>query len=125
MGRSGQINDFFFRHLHRDIFLGTASDRYAGWIGQIYSKERYDQPISHRPNVIKGKTFTEEILPMDSLEEYFEHFSILEIDYTFYQLLLDDQGKPLRNFYLIKKYGDYLKGSDFLFLKVPRVITAK
>ena len=80
-----EFHNFFFRGLHPDISLGTASDRYAGWIGQIYSKEKYDKRISRRPKVMKGKTFSEETLPVDSLEEYFEHFSILEIDYTFYR----------------------------------------
>ena len=79
----GELKNFFFRTLHPDIFLGTASDRYAGWIGQIYSKEKYGQRISRRLKLIKGKTFSEETLPVDSLEDYFEHFSILEIDYTF------------------------------------------
>jgi uncharacterized protein YecE (DUF72 family) len=105
--------------------MGTASDRYAGWIGQIYSKEKYAQRISRRPKTIKGKTFREETLAVDSLEEYFQHFSILEVDYTFYRLLLDDQGKPTQNFFLLQKYGSYLKENDFLFLKVPQVITAR
>ncbi|MFH0786245.1 MAG: DUF72 domain-containing protein [Pseudomonadota bacterium] len=120
-----EIKSFFFRTLHPDIFLGTASDRYAGWIGQIYPKEKYGQRISRRPKVIKGKTFSEETLPVDSLEDYFEHFSILEIDYTFYRLLLDETGKPTPNYFLLKKYGDFLKAQDYLFLKVPQVITAR
>jgi uncharacterized protein YecE (DUF72 family) len=124
-GLMEEFNNFFFRRLHPNISLGTASDRYAGWIGQIYSKEKYDKRISRRPKVMKGKTFSEEILPVDSLEEYFDHFSILEIDYTFYQLLLDDQGQPTPNYFLLKKYGSFLKEKDFLFLKVPQVITAR
>ena len=35
-----RIKEFRFRHLHPNILIGTASDRYAGWIGQIYSKKR-------------------------------------------------------------------------------------
>jgi len=120
-----EMNNFNFRDLHPDLFLGTASDRYAGWIGQIYSKEKYDQRISRRPKVIKGKTFSEETLPVDSLEEYFEHFSILEIDYTFYRLLTDDKGKPTQNYFLLKKYGSFLTDQDYLFLKVPQTITAR
>ena len=27
---------FLFRDLFQNILIGTASDRYAGWIGQIY-----------------------------------------------------------------------------------------
>jgi uncharacterized protein YecE (DUF72 family) len=120
-----ELKNFFFRSLHPNISLGTASDRYAGWIGQIYSKEKYDQRISRRPKVIKGKTFSEETLPVDSVEEYFEHFSILEIDYTFYRLLLDDKAKPTQNYFLLNKYGSFLKEKDFLFLKVPQAITAR
>lgn len=120
-----EFNNFFFRSLHPDLFLGTASDRYAGWIGQIYSKNKYDKRISRRSKVIKGKTFSEETLPVDSLEEYFEHFSILEIDYTFYRLLTDDKGKPTQNYFLLKKYGNFLTDQDYLFLKVPQIITAR
>jgi uncharacterized protein YecE (DUF72 family) len=120
-----EIKKFFFRSLHPDLFLGTASDRYAGWIGQIYSKEKYDKRISRRPKVIKGKTFSEEILPVDSLEEYFEHFSILEIDYTFYRLLMDDTSQPTQNYSLLKQYGSLMTKQDYLFLKVPQVITAR
>ena len=42
------IEKFKFRGLHPDVFIGTASDRYAGWIGQIYSAERYGDRITRR-----------------------------------------------------------------------------
>jgi len=77
-----ELKHFLFRSLHPNFALGTASDRYAGWIGQIYSEEKYGHRITQRLRVLKQRTFTEEILPVDSLEEFFEHFSILEIDYT-------------------------------------------
>jgi uncharacterized protein YecE (DUF72 family) len=120
-----EMNHFKFRDLHPDLSLGTASDRYAGWIGQIYSQEKYDKRISRRPKVIKGKTFSEQILPVDSLEEYFEHFSILEIDYTFYRPLLDDKGKPTQNYFLLNKYKGFMTDQDYLFLKVPQSIMAR
>jgi hypothetical protein len=31
----GGTNSLYFRDLHSNILIGTASDRYAGWIGQI------------------------------------------------------------------------------------------
>jgi len=34
-----EIERFIFRNLHDNLFTGTASDRYAGWLGQIYSEE--------------------------------------------------------------------------------------
>ena len=75
-----ELKNFLFRSLHPDLFLGPASDRYAVWIGQFYSKEKWDKRISRRPKVIKGKIFFEKTLPADNLEEYFKHFSIPEID---------------------------------------------
>ena len=98
------IERFQFRDLHPKILLGTASDRYAGWIGQIYTKERYEGRISRRTNTVGGKSFVEEVLPVESVEEYFEHFRVLEIDYTFYSLLMDEDGKPTQNYHVLKRY---------------------
>jgi uncharacterized protein YecE (DUF72 family) len=119
------IEAFKFRGLHPHIFLGTASDRYAGWIGKIYSKGKYEGHIHKRSKTVGKNTFTEETLPVESLEEYFDHFAILEIDFTFYRFLVDDQGKPTQNYYLLQQYGRHVHKGDFLFLKVPQVITAR
>ena len=43
-------------------------------------------------------------LPVESVEEYFEHFRVLEIDYTFYSLLMDEDGKPTQNYHVLKRY---------------------
>ena len=72
-----------FRELHQDILIGTASGRYARWIRQIYSEGRYEKGITRRSHNVGDKTFTEETLPVESVAEYFEHFPLLEIDYTF------------------------------------------
>ena len=80
---------FLFRGPHQNIFFGTASDRYAGWIGQIYSQGRYEKGITRRSHKVGDKTFNEETLPVESETKYFEHFPLLEIDYTFYRLLLE------------------------------------
>ncbi|MFZ2089598.1 MAG: hypothetical protein WAU47_13585, partial [Desulfobaccales bacterium] len=81
------IKKFLFRHLHPQVRMGTASDRYAGWQGQIYTGDRYQGRIKPRPKVVGEHTFTEEVLPVDSVAEYFEHFPVLEIDFTFYRPL--------------------------------------
>jgi hypothetical protein len=73
-----------FRELHPNISIGMASDRYAGWIGQIYSEGRYEKEIKHRTHKIGEKSFTEEVLLVESVEEYFEHCPILEIDYCWH-----------------------------------------
>jgi hypothetical protein len=92
----GGRKSFLFRDLHPNIFFGTASDRYAGWIGQVYSAGRYEKGITRRSHKVRDKTFNEETLPVESVTEYFEHFPLLEIDYTFYRLLLGKDGSPLR-----------------------------
>jgi uncharacterized protein YecE (DUF72 family) len=120
-----QTENFNFRSLHPRVFIGTASDRYAGWLGQIYSPDRYSGRITQRSKIIAGKSFIEEVLPVDSVEEYFEHFPVLEIDFTFYRLLLDHDGQPTQNYQVLKTYSRHLKDGDRIILKVPQMITAQ
>ena len=114
-----------FRGLHPNIFIGMASDRYAGWTGQIYSEGRYSQGITRRTHKVGERSFVEEVVPVESVGEYFEHFPILEIDYTFYRPLLDKSGKPTPNFFTLKQYRQYLKKDDRLILKVPQLVFAR
>ncbi len=120
-----EIEQFRFRKLDPNIFLGMASDRYAGWMGQIYTEERYEGRISRRTKKIRGKSYVEKTLPVESVEEYFEHFPLLEIDYTFYSPLLDKDGKPTRTFYTLKRYRQHMGQKDRVVLKVPQTISAR
>jgi uncharacterized protein YecE (DUF72 family) len=120
----GDIEKFIFRHLHPEVRLGTASDRYAGWLGQIYTANRYVGSIRQRSKEFGGQTFTEAVLPVESVAEYFEHFPVLEIDFTFYRLLKDQQGKPTQNFQTLRAYSQHLREGNALLLKVPQAITA-
>jgi uncharacterized protein YecE (DUF72 family) len=122
---SASLKTFHFRNLYPHLLIGTASDRYAGWIGQIYSQERYVGRVSRRTKIIGGITFVEEVLPVDSVGEYFEHFSVLEIDYTFYRPLLEKDGQPTQNYQVLQNYRRYLKDGDRIILKVPQMITAQ
>ena len=63
-----QIDGFYFRNLHPLIFMGNASDRYAGWIGQIYSDGKYK--IAKRSKKIGGKSYVEQVLSVESVKEY-------------------------------------------------------
>ena len=108
------------RGLPQNILIGTASDRYAGWIGQIYSKGRYEKGITHRSHKVGDKTFNEETLPVESVVEHFEHFPLLEVDYTFSRLLLESNGNPTQNFHFLKSYRQYMKDGDLVLLKVPQ-----
>jgi uncharacterized protein YecE (DUF72 family) len=118
------IKNFNFRNLHPMVKMSTASDRYAGWLGQIYTEERYRSRINQRTKAVGEQTFSEEILPVDSVTEYFEHFPVLEIDFTFYRPLKDQNGKPTQTSKVLRAYRQHLRAGDSLLLKVPQVVTA-
>jgi uncharacterized protein YecE (DUF72 family) len=125
MDLTPDITNFMFRELHPGIHLGTASDRYAGWLGQIYSLERFGGKISKRTKSVGGQTVTEELLPVESVQEYFEHFSVLELDFTFYSLLLDDHLNPTPTLRVLEAYRKHLRDSDRIILKVPQTVFAQ
>lgn len=120
-----EIAGFRFRNVHPSVLFGTASDRYAGWIGQIYTKGLYESRIQSRSKTIGGNHFKEEVLPVESVKEYFEHFSCLEIDYTFYRSLLDGELKPTANYHALAAYKRYLEPGHRLLLKVPQEVFAE
>lgn len=116
-------SDYQFRDLHPGVSFATASDRYAGWIGQIYSAQN-DHKITRSEKTIKGEKIVEEKLPVRTVPEYFEHFGALEIDFTFYAFLLDDKGEPSRNYLPLVEYARHIPVDAQILLKVPEAITA-
>ncbi len=116
---------FDFRHLHPGVRIGTASDRYAGWLGQIYSTGKYGGKIVTRKKRLGDRVFEEGVLPVESVAEYFRHFSVLELDFTFYRPLLDDDGEPSENHLVLRSYASRLGSRDKVLLKVPRAVTAR
>jgi uncharacterized protein YecE (DUF72 family) len=119
------IENFMFRNLHPMIRMGTASDRYAGWIGQIYPEERYRNKITRRSKTVGKETLTEEVLPVESVAEYFRHFSVLELDFTFYSLLMDQNLNPTPTYRVLQSYQKHLREKDRVILKVPQVLFAR
>jgi uncharacterized protein YecE (DUF72 family) len=119
------LKRFQFRDLHPKVYMGTASDRYSGWIGQIYSEGRYKGRTGSRSKMVKGESFAEEVLPVESVEEYFQHFRTLELDFTFYRSLMDMEGRPTQNFHLLHNYRQHLNRDDRIILKVPQNIFAR
>jgi len=57
------------------IYLGASSWKYEGWLGQIYSPERY---------FVRGK-FSQRKFEQECLAEYAETFPIVCGDFSFYQ----------------------------------------
>lgn len=112
-----------FRDLTPGVHFATASDRYAAWVGQIYSAE-VDYKITKTDKTIKGEKFVEEKLPVRSVTEFFEHYGALEIDFTFYAFLLDEKREPSRNYQPLVEYAKYIPNDALVLLKVPEAITA-
>lgn len=117
--RRARIDRFDFRDVHPHVRFGTASDRYAGWIGQIYSDRFVDQ-VSSRRRRLGGATFEERTVPVESVSEYFEHFAVLEIDFTYYRPLRDEEGEPTSNYGLLHRYAAHAPPGARFYLKVPR-----
>lgn len=125
MSSESNIQSFLFRDIHPALFMGTASDRYKGWLGQIYTPHKYERRIKRRTKKVGGKSFVEETLPVDSVQEYFEHFSVLELDFTFYSTLKDSEGRHTSTYHTLRSYSQYLREGDRIILKVPQIFFAR
>jgi len=88
------------------IYLGTSSWKYEGWIGQIYTRERY---------ATRGR-FSQKKFETECLAEYSEVFPAVGGDFSFYQFPSRDYWRRLFS----------LASPRLLFgLKVPEEITVK
>ncbi|MEL6610474.1 MAG: DUF72 domain-containing protein [Bacteroidota bacterium] len=108
--------------VHPSVRFGTTSDRYAGWIGQVYP-ESYRERTSSRRRRLGGASYVEETVPVDSVAHYFDHFDVLEVDYTFYAPLLNE-GAPSRTLHTLRRYADHLPDGALVFVKAPQVFSA-
>jgi uncharacterized protein YecE (DUF72 family) len=115
---------YLFRPLHPLICIGTASDRYSGWTAQIYSEGLYRQHITSRTNRVGTRSFREQVLPIDSVREYFQHFRVLEIDYTFYAPLIE-KGVATPCAETLRQYSLRMAPEDRVFLKAPQMFFAQ
>ena len=86
------------------LFLGASSWKYEGWLGQIYTSERY---------VTRGR-FSAKRFDQESLAEYAETFPIVCGDFAFYQF-------PTPAFW--KKLFDQVPAPFQFAFKVPEEIT--
>jgi uncharacterized protein YecE (DUF72 family) len=127
MAKNESVNlaTFEFRGIHPYVFMGTASDRYAGWVGQIYPEDRYGHRTTRRSKTVGDKPFVEEVLPVESVASYFEHFRVLELDFTYYRPLLDKAGKPTTTYHVLQSYRRHMTDDNHLLLKAPQTIFAQ
>lgn len=89
-----------------NIFIGTSSWRYEGWLGQIYTPERYYS---------RGR-FSKKKFHDECIEEYAETFPVVGGDFSFYAI-------PEPAFW--KKLFDQSPAHLKWSLKVPEEFTAK
>lgn len=89
-----------------NIWIGTSSWKYPGWLEQIYSRDRY---------LTRGR-FSQKRFEAECLAEYAETFPIVCGDFSFYQF-------PTPEFWQ-KLFGTALGGLRFT-LKVPEEVTAE
>lgn len=122
--RRAAVEAFAFHEVHPNVRFGTASDRYAGWIGQIYPPH-YESEIQRRKRRLGAQTFEERLLPVASVADYFAHFSVLELDFTFYRPLLDDDGTPGAPLFALQEYARHAPEDALFLLKAPHTFFAR
>jgi len=122
--RHEQVDTFDFRAVHPNLRFGTASDRYAGWIGQIYP-DHFTEQIQTRRRKLGKDTFEERTLPITSVEDYFQHFGVLELDFTFYRPLLEPDGSPSSNLFVLEQYAEHASDEAAFLLKAPQLFFAR
>jgi uncharacterized protein YecE (DUF72 family) len=89
-----------------NIFIGGSSWKYEGWLGQIYTRSRYQ---------VKGR-FSKKLFEQTCLREYAETFPTVCGDFAFYQF-------PTPEFWE-RLFGQAPEGFRFAF-KAPEQITCK
>ena len=123
--RRAEADRFDFRHLHPSLHLGSASDRYAAWIDQIYPRDVWAGEVSTRRKKVGRESVEERLLPIASVEDYFLHFGVLEIDFTYYRPLIEATGKPSTNLFTLEHYADAAPHSARFLLKAPQQFVAR
>lgn len=94
------------RLAEQNIWIGTSSWKYDGWIGQVYTRERY---------LARG-SFSKRLFEAGCLREYAETFPIVCGDFSFYQFPSE--------LYWRRLFGSAPASLRYAF-KVPEQITVK
>ncbi|MFC2085607.1 DUF72 domain-containing protein [Bacteroidota bacterium] len=118
--RLARSKAFDFRTIHPNVRFGTASDRYAGWIGQIYGQQ-WSEKTTNRTKKLGTRSFRESLVPTESVHEYFQHYSVLELDFTFYRPLVQSGGAPLSNYRVLERYLEHSPPDASFLVKAPQI----
>jgi len=120
-----EVDAFRFHKVHPHARFGTASDRYGGWVGQIYPEDQYATKITERKRRLGGQQFTERRVPVASVTDYFEHFGCLELDFTFYRPLREPDGSPSNNYRVLENYLHHAPEDAAFLVKAPQQFFAR
>ena len=91
----------------RFVRFGSASDRYAAWLDQIYPRDVWAGEVKTRKKNVGGQSrMRSGVLPVSSVEDYFLHFGVLEVDSTYYRPLTDENGTPSPVLFTLERYSD-------------------
>lgn len=89
-----------------NVFIGASSWKYEGWLGQVYTRERY---------LARGR-FSKRAFEAECLREYAETFPTVCGDFAFYQFPTDEFWRRL--------FAQTPEGFRFAF-KAPELVTCK
>jgi uncharacterized protein YecE (DUF72 family) len=123
--RRADVARFDFRRLHPLLRFGTASDRFAAWMDQVYPRDVWADRVSTRSKKAGGETIEERLLPVASVEDYFLHFGVLELDFTFYRPLLEKDGRSSPALFTLQEYAEHAPANARFLLKAPQAFAAR
>ncbi|NNF58823.1 MAG: DUF72 domain-containing protein [Rhodothermaceae bacterium] len=92
---------------------------------QVYPRDIWADQVMTRSKKVGGQSFEERLLPIESVEDYFLHFGVLELDFTFYRPLLEADGKPSSNLFTLRRYAEAAPANARFLLKAPQPYTAR
>ena len=119
------VEAYDVREVHPNLRIGTASDRFAAWLGQVYPVDVWAGEVVSRPKKTSRGTFEERLLPMGSVADYFEHFSILELDFTYYRPLRTAAGAEEAGMHILRQYAEQAPPEPSILLKCPAPFFAR
>ncbi len=123
--RRAEVERFDFRRVHPGLRFGSASDRSAAWIDQVYPRDVWAGEVQTRTKKVGGESFQEHLLPVASVQDYFLHFGVLEIDFTYYRALLEADGKPSANLFTLERTVEAAPANARFVLKAPQQFLAR
>lgn len=123
--RRAEADRYDVRRIHPSLSFGSASDRYAAWIDQVYPRDVWAGQVTTRAKRVGTASFDERLLPVASVEDYFLHFGTLEIDFTYYSPLHGPTGKPAPGLFSLEQYAEHAPANARFVVKAPQAFVAR